>query len=153
MFYSKVLTLNPPWHLVGGGCRGCEVPWDGRSPKTGTPLWAGGKVTAHDRDVKKIIHTPTTSSFNLTGKREKSKATTKISSQVPPPAPLFCVQINLFEAGEHGVERAKLAEGKQLSWLERPAPTSTVAALENSNGKLSVSLLLRKAPWLRRGFW
>lgn len=74
----------------------------------------------------------------------------KMPSQVPLATPLFYIKINLFELDEHRAERGKLLEGKRLSWLGRPAPTSTIPALENTDGKLSVSLPLREAPGLRR---
>lgn len=70
----------------------------------------------------------------------------KIPSQVLSAAPLFHIQINFFELDEHSMERGKLTEGKQLSWLGRSAPTSTTPPLENTDGKLPVSLPLREAP-------
>lgn len=69
-----------------------------------------------------------------------------MAMKIPSQASLAGPQIDLFELNEHRVERGKLTEGKQLSRLGRPAPASTIPALENTEGKLSVSLLLRKAP-------
>lgn len=54
----------------------------------------------------------------------------KIPSQVPLAAILFYVQINVFELDEHRAGRGRLSEEKKLSWLGRPAPTSTIPALE-----------------------